>query len=219
MGGLFVFFFFDYAMTFWVSCSDAVKMVKSSLYKFFAVVLAMEATLTISTLSTGGGGSFVAGNQLAGFNCDHVIKNRKCNFTFFLAYSHFIVPPSPTAIEVRKELISRNLDGNQKVIKFIENCIKSVDGWRFKKSDHIYTSSPASEGNSLSASRVPDRFIPYPVRLLLLRQLTASKLSPDLADQSRLLQSQDVDSPNSSLAQLAGPSRQSDQQQYFSFSS
>ena len=30
--------------------------------------------------------------------------------------------------------MSRNLEGDHKVIKFIENCIKSSDGWRFKKS-------------------------------------------------------------------------------------
>ena len=91
---------------------------------------------------------------------------------------HFLFCLKTIATEVRRELVSRNLDGDHKIMKFIENCIKSVDGWRFKKSDPNRILSTA--GNSLAAAKsaipasvdtFPDRVLPYPMHLLLLSQL------------------------------------------------
>ena len=91
-----------------------------------------------------------------------------------------------TAIEVRRELVSRNLEGDHKIIKFIENCIKSVDGWRFKKSAPTSrptdSGSASAAGNSLAApakleNLLNDDMLPYPMRFVLFGELPKEKLS------------------------------------------
>lgn len=90
------------------------------------------------------------------------------------------------AVEVRRELVSRNLEGDHKIIKFIENCIKSVDGWRFKKSGDLRSVSYALNMPSVRSEKtVANDGMPYAMqRYAALSKGTLSKESPSLIPSS-----------------------------------
>lgn len=83
------------------------------------------------------------------WNCAHVIQNPN---------------------QVRRDLKSRNLDGDHRIIKFIENCIKSVDGWRFKKSSPISNRLIPDEDDDERNWPLVERFFPYPINFMLLEE-------------------------------------------------
>lgn len=106
---------------------------------------------------------------------------------YFFAFIFFC-----TAVEVRRELVSRNLEGDHKIIKFIENCIKSVDGWRFKKSGNpslqpaYVLSSNLVPMPSIKAEVAPlsEDLMPYPMRFASLKDTLQKKATSSSVDSS-----------------------------------
>lgn len=115
--------------------------------------------------------AIVSSNGWNLINCSPSSSTKSILFSLpFAQFKH-------TAVEVRRELVSRNLEGDHKIIKFIENCIKSVDGWRFKKSGNPSLRTAYALGNNLMAmpsiksevAPLNEDLLPYPMRYASLK--------------------------------------------------
>lgn len=165
-------------------------MSAKSTMTFVALVLALDALFVFAKMS--GAGIYVDGSRVdfggQGWNCAHVISH---------------------PVEVRRELVSRNLEGDHKIIKFIENCIKSVDGWRFKKSGNPSLRTAYALGNNLMAMPViksevaplNEDLLPYPMRYASLKGTLEKKSDSSSSSPSAPAAAAAATSSSSSAAQ------------------
>lgn len=76
---------------------------------------------------------------------------------------------------VREELVARRIRGDHRIRKFIENCIKWGDGWRFKRTKSLLSLNNALSTSPLTMSQSKNNKnneLRKPIQIQILKPIT-----------------------------------------------